>query len=771
MYKNNQDDVLMRTYMSSAKISFFMIAVVAIIEVIMLLVTVFNAPFYGAYLWRYRFFYITLLAVSVLYDILLIYIKNDIKNRFRILDLANPVCGFVFFIWAIGITYNDSLVTHTIDPTAYMTFSLAVPLCFYMSHMVYGLIALASDAVMLYLTFITSGSSSTLPNLIIFLAFQLILGISLLDIRRHFSVQIVQAEAQKTEIEELSGAQSQFFSSMSHEIRTPINSIIGLDEMILRENTSEVVNEDARHILSSSRLLLHLINDLLDMSRISAGMFEISEAPYKTKDMFLAVWSMLSIQAAQKDIKLIMDISPEIPMVVKGDAVRIEQILVNLVYNAIKYTNEGSVTLSVTCELKNVKDVLITYKITDTGIGIKDEYLPHIFTAYRRADNDVKQIEGSGLGLSIVKQFLDHMGGTIEVESVFGEGSTFTATIPQKVIDVTGVGEIDPFEEKSRYEVYKSRLYAPDICILVVDDTPENLFVARRLLMSTHIKVDTAQGGLQALAMTKENEYDVILLDHFMPEMDGIETFHAIKEQEDGKCRDSKFVMLTANVSKGSEKLYADVGFDAHMTKPVTAKDMEDVLFRLLGSDARIELIMHDGVETDRGRQDRDVPEALMRIFVSSIDETVRDLDRYLEEEDIANYTIKVHGLKSSARLVNETYISEQALKLEEAGKHGDIEAIRRAHPFFIKEYQECKKRLDVFSNDSSLCSDSELRDAYLAISEFARSEDYSGVMAILRSLEQYDLMGDDEIIIQKIKDAMEDMDYYAACNIIEKIL
>ena len=772
MHKPISDDVLKRTYMASANISMGILLAVAVVELIMLLATVFNAPFYGEYLFKFRTSYFSMLLLAVLYEVLMLYVKGDFDSRFRILELANPFCGFFFFVWSIGVTYNEALLSGSVSLTIYMTFAISVPLCFYMSPLIYTLLAIASDFLMIYVTFYFSGTLFTISKLVILLVFQIMLGVSLLDLKRNLSLRLSQAEEQKNEIRDLSSAQTRFFSSMSHEIRTPINSIIGLDEMILREDASEVINEDARHILSSSRLLLHLINDLLDLSKISAGMFELIEAPYYTKDAFSEVWSILGIQAAQKGIDLKMDIDPGIPKVVSGDVVRIQQILVNLLYNAIKYTDKGTVILKISCTVSNAKDAVFTYTVSDTGIGIKEEYIPYLFTAYRLNDNEeVKRIEGNGFGLSVVKQFLDHMGGTIAVESEFGKGSTFVVTLPQEVVDITPIGEFDPYVRRSGYEKYKGRLYAPDISILVVDDTPENLFVARRLLANTHMQIDTAQGGKQALMMTAMNKYDIILLDHFMPEMDGIETLHAIKDQPDGLCHTSKFVMLTANVSSGVEKLYADEGFDAHMTKPVTSREMEDVLVRLLGDDDRIEFKSHDRSVGERESLSDEVPEALIRIYLSSIDETADQLDAYLNAGDLDNYTIKVHGLKSSARLVREKHISEQASKLEEAGNQGDIEAIRRMHPFFIREYRESKDHLGSFRNSASLVTDSELRDAYLTISEFARSEDYSGVQAILRSLEQYDLKGTDSVIISQIKKAMDAMDYQTTCSIIEKIL
>ena len=689
-------DALMRAYQSSMKISVLALSVVAVIEIIMLSFTFMNAAFYGEYLWKYRIFYISLLVLAVSYIAISFYIKRNWPKRYVILNIFNPFSACFFFLWAIGITYNDAIVNVVVDPTAYMTFSLSVPLCFYLPPVVYGVIAVTADLIMSHVLVTMSGSAATLPNLIIFFVFQLVLGISLLRTKRGLTEQIVTAEEQKKEIEELSSAQSRFFSSMSHEIRTPINSIIGLDEMILRRNISEDVNEVAEHILSASKMLLHLVNDLLDISKMESGMLELTYEPYQTRNMFSEIWGILSVSAKQKGLDFFIDLSPTLPECLYGDEVRIKQILINLLNNAIKYTKTGAVGLKVYSNWQSDNDPLLIYEVSDTGIGIKKEYIPRLFTAYRRVeDEETKYIEGTGLGLSIVKQLLELMNGTIEVESVYGEGSTFRVTVPQKVACDNEIGEIHISEEKSHGGAYRSRLFAPRARILIVDDTPANLYVEKRLLDGSGIEIDTAESGAAALKLTMEKKYHVILMDHFMPEMDGIECYKAIQGQMNGANRDTKTLMLTANVSSESEAIYRKEGFDGYLSKPVSVKALEEELIRLLPRELLEDkkISKYNGKEDDEHSVEEEISDSLIKIYTSAIDETARQLDMFLANGDIKNYTIKVHGLKSTSRLVNELSIAKMAEMLEEAGNRGDMETIQKMHPELISAYMACKEK------------------------------------------------------------------------------
>ena len=389
-------------------------------------------------------------------------------------------------------------------------------------------------------------------------------------------------QEQKKEIEELNQSQKRFFSNMSHEIRTPVNAIIGLNEMTLREDISDEVRENSMNIEVAGRILLHTVNEILDMSKLETGGMEIVCSDYKTTAMLSDIVNMIWLRAEEKGLEFRISAEPSLPKTLNGDEIRIRQILLNVLTNAVKYTKSGSVTLTITSCMEGDRLFMI-YDVTDTGIGIKEESIPYLFTAFQRLDSQkTHTIEGTGLGLSIVKQLLDMMDGTVQVKSEYGKGSTFLIEIPQKVVDGTAIGEID-FRKKESRERTKPEppIEVPELRILAVDDTPMNLMVVRKLLRETKATVDTASSGAEALDRTAENRYDIILMDHQMPEMDGIECLHRIRDQENGKCKDSKIVCLTANVGAEMEKQFMQEGFDGYLSKPVNGKILESELVRL----------------------------------------------------------------------------------------------------------------------------------------------------------------------------------------------
>ena len=470
-------------------------------------------------------------------------------------------------------------------------------------------------------------------------------------------------QKQKKEIEDLSLSQKRFFSSMSHEIRTPVNAIIGMNEMNLREPLSEEVRENSQNIEVAGRILLQTINEIMDMSKLETGSMEIIEGDYFTTAMLSDIVNMTWMRAQEKGLEFEVKVDPALPVKLHGDEVHIRQILLNVLTNGIKYTKKGSVVVSLGYRTRENDSILMTYDVRDTGMGIREENIPFLFDAFRRVDaQQTHAIEGTGLGLSIVKQLLDMMGGTIRVDSVYGQGSVFHIEIPQKVVDETPVGETNLREYNPRQgtpeqnihwqkpktedqhkaqsetrneaqqneqtkaqtqkqtkemtkEVAKEQtkaqtqkqtkeeaneqtkeqtkaqngtrneerniLNGSSLQILAVDDTRMNLIVVKKLLRDTGAVIDTAESGMEALEMTAKNRYDVILMDHQMPEMDGIECLHRIRTQEDGLCRDSRVICLTANVGAEMEKLYHEEGFDGYLEKPVRGKSLEQEIARL----------------------------------------------------------------------------------------------------------------------------------------------------------------------------------------------
>lgn len=402
-----------------------------------------------------------------------------------------------------------------------------------------------------------------------------------------FNKERERVESQKKEIEDLNQSQKRFFSSLSHEIRTPINSILGFNEVILRqEDASEEIKSDAGYIQGAGKMLLAIINDILDFSKIDAGKMDIIPVEYKVAEMISEVVNMVWQRAIEKDLAFNVDIDPQIPSVLIGDEVRIKQIMINLLSNAVKYTESGSVRLRLEKEECDDDHIGLMISVSDTGIGIRQEVIPTLFDAFKREDQEKNiRIEGTGLGLSIVKQLVDLMGGEVTVESIYGQGTVFTVRLTQEIADLRAIGKIDLNDNAKRERSYRSMFTAPEAEILIVDDSKMNLTVEKKLLRDTKIKIDTVTSGAEALELTVRKRYDVILMDHFMPEMDGPECLDRIRSQENGMCRDIPVIILTANAKGENQEMYKAAGFDAFLVKPISGARLEETLMKYIPQD------------------------------------------------------------------------------------------------------------------------------------------------------------------------------------------
>ncbi len=436
-------------------------------------------------------------------------------------------------------------------------------------------------------------------------------------------------QRQKKEIEELNHTQNRFFSSMSHEIRTPINTIIGLNEMILREAVSDEVAADAKSIQGASKMLLALINDILDMSKLESGKMDIVPVAYDAGAMLSDIVNMIWVRAKDKGIEFHIDVDQKMPAQLFGDEVRIKQILINVLNNAVKYTSEGSVTLSIQCKRLEPGRAQISYSVSDTGMGIKKENIPYLFSAFKRVDEEKnRNIEGTGLGLSIVKQLVDLMGGDIAVNSVYTKGSTFVITLPQEIVGEAEIGELD-LETRHVMNVrehYKQSFEAPQAQVLIVDDNATNLMVEEKLLRDTKVKIHTAASGMECLKNTLQERYDVIFMDHLMPGMDGIECLHAIRAQTGGLNQDTPVVILTANAGSENQALYKREGFDGYLLKPVSGIQLEKELLSHLPE----ELVSRVGADASVGVVEAPVLTHTKKLPIMISTDSVCDLPGWL---------------------------------------------------------------------------------------------------------------------------------------------
>lgn len=389
-------------------------------------------------------------------------------------------------------------------------------------------------------------------------------------------------------------AKSDFLANMSHEIRTPINAIMGMNEMILREGREPVVREYAQNIESASRALLSLVNDILDFSKVEAGKMDIVPGNYRLGRLLSEVSTMINVKAEEKQLTFIINVSEDLPDQLEGDAVRIRQILINLLNNAVKYTNEGGITLTITGE-KLAEDSDITvfrFAVADTGIGIKPEDMGNLFKNFVRLDlNRNRSVEGTGLGLALTYRLAQAMGGNVEVTSEYGVGSTFTFVLPQKVVGMEKIGNFKTIHKESqkRREVYSVSFIAPEANVLVVDDRELNLLVVSGLLKETKVHVVTANSGAKALEIMKKESFDVVLMDHMMPGMSGIETMEKAKAIPG--YDNIPFIVLTANAIVGMKEMYLSKGFVDYLSKPVDGVLLEETLKKYLPPDKVREVV------------------------------------------------------------------------------------------------------------------------------------------------------------------------------------
>ncbi|MBR5359612.1 MAG: response regulator, partial [Lachnospiraceae bacterium] len=410
-----------------------------------------------------------------------------------------------------------------------------------------------------------------------------------------------------------SQAKTSFLSNMSHEIRTPINAILGMNEMIMRECSEKDtdIRMYSQNIKTAGSTLLGLVNDILDFSKIEEDKLEIMPVDYDLSSAVNDLVNMIKTRLDDKGILLKLDIEKDTPRILHGDEMRIKQIITNILTNAAKYTEKGSVTFRVSFEtIEDDPDaIMLNVSVEDTGIGIKQEDIQKLFSRFERIEEKRnRSIEGTGLGMNITKRLLELMGSTLMVESTYGKGSKFSFSIRQEVVKWEPLGYYEETWKKSVREMsgYKEKLEAPDAELLVVDDNSLNLMVFASLLKQTGIKIDKAASGDEGIALAREKHYDIIFLDHMMPDKDGIETLHELKEDPTNPNWDTPYICLTANAISGAREEYLEAGFNDYLTKPINTEELENMLLRYLPED-KIRKGSEEG-RTDREPLKNEVP-------------------------------------------------------------------------------------------------------------------------------------------------------------------
>ena len=605
----------------------------------------------------------------------------------------------------------------------------------------------------------------------------------------------------KDEADRASTAKSRFLANMSHEIRTPINTIMGMNEIMLREDHENVpaayytaIVNYGLDIKSAAESLLGLINDVLDISKIESGKMHLVEQEWATVNNLRAIVSMVRVRSSEKDLFFKVDIDEKLPRKLYGDVGKIKQIVLNLLTNAVKYTEKGGFTLSVSVT-KIENDVCsLRFSVKDTGIGVKEEDMDKLFNAYERLDEEKNSsIQGTGLGLDISKRFAEIMNGNLWCESVYGEGSDFILTIDQKIVDKEPIGVFTEHEDNVSGGPYVPKFISERARILVVDDNSMNLSVMRGLLKAMKVQVTTAESGEECLEILKKESFEIILLDHMMPGMDGLETLEKIREF----LPEQIVFALTANVEPGGEDFYVSKGFNGYLSKPVDTVKLEEALYNSLPKELIDEVCgdeepklqelpeeyrwlndvdgisVEDGVRCSGGY---DLFINSISMFYSTIEINTDVLEKSFADGDYQLYTVKVHALKSSARIIGANELSKSAEALEMAGKKGDIDFIKANHRLLIDKYLWFKEALERIKNQKEdddgkeLIPEDELKEAYEALKEVIPQMDYDAVETILDEVMKYRLPEKDSEILGEIRKNLKLFDWEKLEEIINEI-
>ena len=611
-----------------------------------------------------------------------------------------------------------------------------------------------------------------------------------------------------------SEAKSSFLSNMSHEIRTPINAVLGMNEMILRECDDKNILGYSESIRTAGTTILGLVNDILDFSKIEAGKMEIIPVDYDLSSVINDLVNMIQTKADNKGLKLKLDISKEVPKMLHGDEVRIKQVVTNILTNAVKYTEQGFVTFCI--DYRKLDDepeyVMLNIAVKDTGIGIKKDDMKKLFSEFDRIEEKRnRNVEGTGLGMSITKRLLEMMDSQLQVESIYGLGSMFSFELKQKVVAWDALGDYEAAYKASlgSRKKYRERFRAPEAQVLVVDDTPMNLVVFTSLLKQTGIKIDTANSGDEGLSLAFEKKYDIIFLDHMMPDKDGIQTFHELRARKNDPNLETPVICLTANAISGAREKYLAEGFDNYLTKPIDSVKLEEMLLEYLppekvlrseenapeqpsgssgsadsgdvGDDSVIPGFIRDidEIDVETGIKNCGGEEGYIetiKIYAGTVEANANDTERFWLDGDIKNATIKIHAMKSSSRIIGATDLGELAQELENAGHENDAEKLGARIDELLERYRRIGEALAPLINtdetDESelpMIGEEDLRELYTGIREFLSVNEFSSAVELIENLKKYSVPESERERRKALIKAADDLEYEMIPEIMEK--
>lgn len=520
-------------------------------------------------------------------------------------------------------------------------------------------------------------------------------------------------------------AKSAFLANTSHEIRTPINTILGMNEMILRECRDPEIYHYSKNVESSANALLSIINDILDIARIENGKMEIIPVEYDMCSLLNDINNMIGLKAQGKGLDFSMTIQEDLPSRLLGDDIRIRQILINLLSNAVKYTPSGSVELRITSDSRSTNSVELHCEVIDTGIGIKEEDLNKLTHAFSRIEEERnRNIEGTGLGISICSNLLSLMDSKLQIISTYGKGSNFHFVLSQEIVDTTPVGNIQERlssccnEENGCSHLgngYQVKFIAENAHVLVVDDNAMNRKVFCDLLKRTKLKISEAGNGFECLRLIKDTHYDLIFMDHMMPDLDGVQTLHMMRQTE-SLCMDTPVIILTANAVAGAKERYLAEGFSAFLSKPIIPNKLESLIMELLPShlfrnpteeelqnsntlsdeDTSAESILPiiDGLDWEYAKLHFASISAIfdsLRFFANTVEHEADSLQSLYEEQNFKDYCTLVHSMKNEAATIGIFPLAGLAKTLEDAARENDITLLTHLTPVFLKKWRSYK--------------------------------------------------------------------------------
>ena len=617
------------------------------------------------------------------------------------------------------------------------------------------------------------------------------------------------------EAKSASQAKTTFLANMSHEIRTPMNAVIGFAELALKKELSKEVRDCVEGIRLASRKLLAIINDILDITKIESGKMEIIPANYFIADLLDDASLIISQQAKKKGLDFVMKTDEQVPTQLYGDKVRLRGVLINILNNAVKYTKEGTVSFEVKVLSRTEDTALLSFIISDTGIGIRPEDQKVLFQSFSRFDQKLHYgVEGSGLGLAIASGYVTLMGGKIIVDSVYGEGSVFTVNVEQKIIDSTPLKHQFTIDKAKAEEPEPCQLTIHDIRVLVVDDNHINLLVIKGLMESYGLSVDTASSGADAIELCRKTHYHFVFMDQMMPEMDGIEAMQRIREMDPyyASGGEGKIIVLTADAIRGSRENLLAKGFDEYLGKPMNLRQLERLLILYLPSD-KISVSTrfpeeedHDKLTESSEKMDIDylhknLPSfdiavglkncggeisdylEILKINYEYGNKSLDELETLLINNDYENYTIKIHSMKSTTKNMGAMSVSEMARKQEEAGRAGeyahlglDFAAFRAEYESLLREIEEVLRHYHMIeeqanSPDSMELDRKVLDDILTNIQMHVDAFDFDAVFEILKNRKQYRLPQEYEKLFDKLEAAMEELDVDTVRSLVRSAL